>query len=77
MHQKIGDLPLEKIIKITLLKKDQLTAKSLKAGVKTILGSARSIGITVNGKDAKIVQKEIDEGLHDALLSKYEKEWEE
>lgn len=76
-HKKIGDLPLEKIIKIAIMKKEQLTAKTLKAAVKTILGSARSIGITVNGKDPKIVQKEIDEGQYDELLTKYEKEWEE
>ena len=75
-HKKIGDLPLEKIIKIAIIKKEQLTAKTLKAAVKTILGSARSIGITVEGKDPKIVQKEIDEGLYDELLAKYEEEWE-
>ncbi len=75
-HQKIGDLPIEKIIEIAIMKKEQLTAKTLKAAVKTILGSARSIGITVNGKDPKIVQKEIDEGIYDAVLAKYEPEWE-
>jgi large subunit ribosomal protein L11 len=75
-HQKIGNLPIEKIIKIALIKKEQLTAKTLKAAVKTILGSARSIGITVDGKDPKIVQREIDEGLYDAILAKYEPEWE-
>jgi len=76
MHQKIGDLPMEKIVEITLQKKPQLLAKTLKAGVKTILGSARSIGITVDGKDAKIVTREVDEGVYDALLAKYEEEWE-
>ncbi|OYT39763.1 MAG: 50S ribosomal protein L11 [Desulfurococcales archaeon ex4484_58] len=75
-HKKIGDLPLEKIIKIAIIKKEQLTAKSLKAAVKTVLGSARSIGITVEGKDPRVVQKEIDEGLYDDILSKYETEWE-
>jgi len=74
-HQKIGDVSLEKIIRIAIVKKDQLTAKSLKSAVKTILGSARSIGVTVEGKDPKIVQREIDEGLHDELFSKYEAEW--
>ncbi|MCE4613875.1 MAG: 50S ribosomal protein L11 [Desulfurococcales archaeon] len=76
MHQKIGDLPLEKIIEIALQKKPQLLAKTLKAAVKTILGSARSIGITVEGKDPKQVTREIDEGLYDELLKKYEEEWE-
>ena len=76
-HQKIGDLPFEKIIEIALLKKEQLTAKTLKAAVKTILGSARSIGITVDGKDPKQVTREVNEGLYDAILAKYESRWEE
>ena len=76
-HQKIGDLPFEKIVEIALLKKEQLTAKTLKAAVKTILGSARSIGITVDGKDPKQVTREVDEGLYDAVLAKYESKWEE
>ncbi len=74
-HQKIGDLPFEKIVEIAILKKPDLLAKTLKAAVKTILGSARSIGITVDGKDPKQVTREVDEGLYDAILSKYEEQW--
>ncbi|RLG80322.1 MAG: 50S ribosomal protein L11 [Thermoprotei archaeon] len=75
-HKKIGDLSFEKIVKIALIKKDQLTAKTLKAAVKTILGSARSIGITVEGKDPKEIQREMEEGKYDSLISRYEEEWE-
>lgn len=75
-HQKIGDLPIEKIIRIAIMKKEQLTAKTLKAAVKTILGTARSIGITVDGKDPKEVSRLIDKGVYDTVLAKYEKEWE-
>ncbi|MEM2202870.1 MAG: 50S ribosomal protein L11 [Sulfolobales archaeon] len=74
-HKKIGDLSLEKIVEIAIIKKPELNAKSLKAAVKTILGSAKSIGITVEGKDPKEVQAEIDRGLHDSLLLKYEDRW--
>ncbi len=74
-HQKIGDLPLEKIIEIALAKKKQLLAKNLKKAVKMILGSARSIGITVEGKDPKIVSREIDEGKYDDIIAKYEEEY--
>jgi len=74
-HQKIGDLTLEKIIEIALAKKKQLLAKNLKKAVKMILGSARSIGITVEGKDPKIVSKEIDEGKYDDIIAKYEEEY--
>jgi len=76
MHQKIGDLPFEKIVEIAIMKKPDLLAKSLKAAVKTILSSARSIGITVDGKDPKQVTREVEEGLYDAVLAKYEEEWE-
>ena len=73
--EKIGDLPLEKIIERALMKKKQLLAKTLKGAVKNILGSARSIGITVEGKDPKIVSREIDEGKYDHIISKYEEEY--
>jgi large subunit ribosomal protein L11 len=76
MHQKIGDLPFEKIVEIAILKKPALNAKTLKAAVKSIIGSARSIGITIDGKDGKEVTKAVDEGLYDAVLAKYEEEWE-
>ncbi len=77
MHQKIGDLPFEKIVEIAIEKKPDLLAKTLKAAVKTILGSARSIGITVDGKDPKEVTREVEEGIYDAVLAKYEQKWEE
>ena len=77
MHQKIGDLPFEKIVEIAILKKHDMLAKTLKAAVKTVLGSARSIGITVDGKDPKQVTREVEEGVYDAVLAKYEKQWEE
>lgn len=71
-HQKIGDLSLEKIVEIALMKKKQLLARTLKGAVKTILGTARSIGITVEGRDPKIISREIDEGKYDEILAKYE-----
>jgi len=76
-QQKLGDLSLEKIIEIAIIKKKELTAKSLKAAVKTILGSAHSLGIMVEGKEPKRVIKEIEQGLYDDLLLKYENKWKE
>ncbi len=76
-HVKIGDLPFEKIVEIALMKKPHILAKTLKSAVKMILGSARSIGITVEGKDPKEVTREIDQGVYDAILAKYEEKWRE
>ena len=74
-HKKLGDLPLEKIIEIAIEKRPDLLSRSLKAAVKTVLGSARSLGITVNGKDPKAVTEEIEQGVHDELLKSYESAW--
>jgi len=77
MHKKVGNIKLEDVIKIAIMKKPQLTAKSLKAAVKTILGTARAIGLTVEGKDPKQVIKEIEAGVYEELFKKYENQWRE
>jgi large subunit ribosomal protein L11 len=74
-HSKVGDLALEDIIKVALLKKHELTAKTLKAAVKTVLSTAATIGLTVGKKEPKDVLKEVEEGLYDKLLLKYEEEF--
>jgi len=65
---KVGDLTMEQAVRIAKLKSPQLLAKSLKLSVKEVLGSCVSMGVTVEGKDPREVQKEIDAGKHDALL---------
>ncbi len=74
-RESVGNLTLEQAVRIALVKKGDLGCKSLKAAVKTVLGTALSMGVTVDGKSPKEVQREIDQGLHDDLLRKYEKEW--
>lgn len=63
-----GDLSMEGAIKIAGMKKDDMLAKDTKAGVKEVLGSCVSMGVTVEGKEAKIVQAEIDEGVYNDKL---------
>lgn len=74
-HKKIGDLSLEALVEVTISKKDSMTAKTLKGAVSSMLGSARSIGLTVDGKDPKDVAKELKEGVHDKLLASHEAKW--
>ena len=76
-RDNVGSLPFEKIVKIAILKKKQLEAGSLKAAVKKVLGTCLSMGVLVDGKSPKIVQKEIDENVYDSVLEKYRREWEE
>jgi large subunit ribosomal protein L11 len=67
--EKIGDLSLEQAMRIAKLKGDNVLARDLKAAVNEVLGTGVSMGVTVEGKDPREVQKEINEGKHDALLA--------
>jgi large subunit ribosomal protein L11 len=68
--EKIGDLSLEQVVKIAKMKSADVLAKDLKAAIKEVLGTGMSMGVTVEGKDPRAIQKEINEGKHDALLTK-------
>ncbi|MFP3143746.1 MAG: 50S ribosomal protein L11 [Caldisphaera sp.] len=74
-HKKVGDLKLEKVVEIAVRSRPKLLSKNLEAAVKSILGSAKSIGLTVDGKNPKDMIKEIEEGKHKELIEKYEKEY--
>ena len=64
-EQKSGDLTLEQVITVTKAKKDIFLAKTFKNAVKTVIGTALSIGATVEGSDPKEIQKRIDAGEFD------------
>jgi large subunit ribosomal protein L11 len=70
----VGNLSLAHVAKIAKLKITGSFARSLKAAVKEVLGTCVSSGITVNGKDPREVQREIDEGKHDEPLNRWETE---
>jgi large subunit ribosomal protein L11 len=63
-----GNLTFEQVVKIARLKMPHLRVKSLKAAVKTVLGTCVSMGVTVDGRDPKTVQREVEEGLYDQVL---------
>ncbi|MCJ7722321.1 50S ribosomal protein L11 [Candidatus Bathyarchaeota archaeon] len=67
--EKIGDLSLEQIIRIAKVKSNDVLARGLKAAVSEVLGTGVSMGVTVEGKDPREVQKELNDGKHDALLT--------
>ncbi len=61
----VGDLTMEQVIKIAKMKRSETLSLSLKAAVKEVLGTCVSMGVTVEGKKPKEVQREIDEGKID------------
>jgi len=70
--QKVGNFTMEQVLRISALKRAELLAKTRKAAVKEVLGSCVSLGVTVEGKDPREVQEEIDEGKYDEYFSKSE-----
>jgi len=57
---KIGDLSVEQIVRIAKIKKPEMLARTLKSAAKEIMGTCVSVGATIDGKDPREVQKEVD-----------------
>ncbi|HTY43729.1 MAG TPA: 50S ribosomal protein L11 [Patescibacteria group bacterium] len=66
-HKKIqvANASIEQIIAIAKMKSQNLLSRDLKSAVKTIIGTCASLGILVENKPAKEVEKEIEEGIYD------------
>lgn len=70
--EKVGDLTMEQVVRIAKVKHPQLLASTLKGATKEVLGTCVSMGVTVEGKDPRDVQTEIDQGNYEELFSKTE-----
>jgi len=65
---KIGDASVEQVVRIAKIKRPELLARTMKGAAKEVMGTCVSMGVTVEGKDPREVQKEVDEGKFDAML---------
>jgi len=65
---KVGNLTMDQVLKIARMKTPELLSPNLKMAVKEIIGTCVSMGVTVESKDPKDVQKEVNEGKYDVLL---------
>jgi len=57
-----GNIPLDEIIEIARTMKYKSLSKSLKGGVKEILGTAFSVGCRVDGRSPKDISDDIEAG---------------
>lgn len=62
------DIPIDYAIKIARMKKENMLANSDRAAVKEVLGTCQSMGMTIDGKAPKEVQKDVDAGKYDAKI---------
>ena len=65
----INDLPIETALKIARMKFDSLLSNDYKAGIKEVMGTCVSMGISVDGKDPRQAQKDVDAGEYDDILA--------
>jgi len=66
--EQVGNLTIEQVKKLAEMKIDGSMATSLKAVVKEVVGACHSMGVTIEGKKAGEMQKEIAEGKYDLVL---------
>ena len=63
---KAGDLSIKQAKEIAEMKDENLLGKNLKEKAKEVIGTCVSMGITVDGKDPRDVQKAMNEGKYDS-----------
>ena len=63
---------MEQVVRIAKVKRPQLLASTLKGATKEMLGTCVSMGVTVEGKDPREVQEEINAGNYAELFGNAE-----
>lgn len=69
-EEKVGNLTIAQVLDLAKKKQQEVLARSLKLAAKEVLGSCLSMGVTVDSRDPREIQREITEGKHDSLFEK-------
>lgn len=73
LEEKVGDIAIDQLIKVSRSKKDALLSRTPKAALKEVVGTCVTLGVTIDGKEPKEIIAEIDKGLFDAKIDGKEK----
>ena len=73
IEEKVGDIAIDQLIKVSRFKKDALLSRTPKAALKEVVGTCVTLGVTIDGKEPKDVIKDIDHGQYDAKIDGKEK----
>ena len=65
----VGNLKFEQVVKVARMKTDGSLVRNLKNGAKEVLGTCVSLGITVEGQDARKIIGEVEAGKRDSQLA--------
>ncbi len=66
---KIGNIALERIVYLAQTKLPNLLAKDMKSAVKLLVGTCVSLGVLIDSKSAKEIEKDIDAGTYDREIA--------
>jgi len=72
-REYIGSIPFDAVVRIAALKRKDIGAKTLKAAVKSVVGTCQSMGVKIDGKTPKEALAEIEAGAYDEIINEYEK----
>lgn len=70
--EEVGNLKFEQLIKVATMKFAGMNALTLKKAAKEIAGTCANMGIRIDSKKARNVQKLIDEGKYDSYFANAE-----
>jgi large subunit ribosomal protein L11 len=73
LEEKVGDIAIDQLIKVSRAKKDALLSRTPKAALKEIVGTCVALGVTIDGKEPKETLVDIDAGKYDAKIDGREK----
>ena len=66
---KVGNISIEQAIRIAKTKSGNILASSLKSAVKNVVGSCVSLGVLIESKEPKEIEKEIEKGVYDKEIN--------
>ena len=64
----VGNLTMEQVLKIANIKRNGLLSKTLKLAASEVIGTAGSVGATIDGMPSKEAQLAIASGKYDEIL---------
>ncbi|MDR0508423.1 MAG: 50S ribosomal protein L11 [Candidatus Methanoplasma sp.] len=65
---KVADMSIDQIKKIAAMKAEDLLGATVKARVLEVAGNCVSVGVSIDGKDPKVFQKDVKSGMYDKVL---------
>jgi len=64
----IGDITMDQVVRIANIKRKNLLSKNLKNAAREIIGTAGSLGVTIEGLSSKDAQAAVLSGKYDEIL---------